>query len=209
VDVLRAQILLLAVWRSREAETAERIEDTTTEVLRREEGIGLIVSGWARAVLYNSLGWHEDTLTAAQPANEERPENLGVSAWVLVEVVEAATRSGRAGGATNAFSGSGRQVRLVAPTGRWAWRPGSAAAEPNAHPEAIERLGRTRVRGELARSHLVYGVWLRREGRPLDARAELRTAHEMLTAMEMYAFAPRASCEPGANTCATHDQDGQ
>jgi ATP/maltotriose-dependent transcriptional regulator MalT len=61
--------------------------------------------------------------------------------------------------------------------------------------ESIERLGRTRVRVELARAHLLYGEWLRRERRRIDAREELRTAHEMLMAMGVEAFAERARRE--------------
>jgi ATP/maltotriose-dependent transcriptional regulator MalT len=61
--------------------------------------------------------------------------------------------------------------------------------------ESIEHLGRTRIRAELARSHLLYGEWLRRQDRRMDARAQLRTAHEMLDAMGMAAFAERARQE--------------
>ena len=61
--------------------------------------------------------------------------------------------------------------------------------------EAIERLGRTRIRVALARAHLLYGEWLRREGRRMDAREQLRTAHEMYAAMGMEGFAERARRE--------------
>ena len=61
--------------------------------------------------------------------------------------------------------------------------------------ESIERLGRTRMRADLARAHLLYGEWLRRERRRVDARAQLRIAHDMLDAMGMDAFAERARRE--------------
>ena len=79
--------------------------------------------------------------------------------------------------------------------------------------EAIERLGRTRLRPELARAHLLYGEWLRRERRRLDARNELRSAHEMFTGFGMEAFAERARVEldatgerPRKRTADTIDQ---
>ena len=74
---------------------------------------------------------------------------------------------------------------------------GGAAAE-GAYREAIGLLGRTQLRPDLARAHLLYGEWLRRENRRLDARAQLRTAHEMLTTIGMAAFAERARHELAA-----------
>ena len=71
--------------------------------------------------------------------------------------------------------------------------PGQAAE--SWYREAIERLGRAGLRTELARAHLLYGEWLRRGGRRVDARAQLRTAHQMLDAMGMAAFAERAGRE--------------
>jgi len=61
--------------------------------------------------------------------------------------------------------------------------------------ESIDRLGRTRIRADLARAHLLYGEWLRRERRRIDARAQLRIAHHMLDTMGMEAFAERAGRE--------------
>ena len=61
--------------------------------------------------------------------------------------------------------------------------------------EAIDRLGRTRLRPDLARAHLLYGEWLRREGRRVDAREQLRTAHDLFVAIGMEAFAERARRE--------------
>ena len=63
------------------------------------------------------------------------------------------------------------------------------------YTEAVERLGRTRLRPELARAHLLYGEWLRREDRRADARHQLRTAHDLFAAMGAEAFAERARRE--------------
>ncbi|WP_433559562.1 helix-turn-helix transcriptional regulator [Pseudonocardia xinjiangensis] len=193
--------LLLSAWQGREAQAAALIESTTAEMLRRGEGFGLIITGYADALLGNSVGRYEDALAAAVRAGAHPPV-MGVEPWlVLVELIEAATRSGQPDRA------AGTLARLVETTGVSGtdWALGiearcrallaDAGTAEGAYREAIARLGRTRVRGELARAHLLYGEWLRRERRRLDARAELRTAHEMFTAMDMQAFARRAARE--------------
>jgi DNA-binding CsgD family transcriptional regulator len=193
--------LLLAAWRGREAEAFELIEATTTEALRRGEGFGLTIAGAAHALLCNSLGRYEDALAAANQACEHPPV-MGVEPWgVLVELIEAATRVGQAGRAADAF----RQLTATTRASGTDWALGIEArsrallsdgpAAESAYREAIDRLGRTRIRGELARAHLVHGEWLRRERRRLDAREQLRTAHEMFAAMGMEAFARRAGRE--------------
>jgi DNA-binding CsgD family transcriptional regulator len=196
--------LLLAAWRGREAEAFQLIETTTEEVLRRGEGFGLIITGAAHALLCNSLGRYEDALAAARRASEHPPV-MGVEPWgVLVELIEAATRSGRpecAAGAldqlveTTRASGTDWALGIEA---RSRALLGEAGAAEAAYREAIERLGRTRIRGELARARLLYGEWLRRERRRLDAREQLRTAHELFSAMGMEAFALRAARELAA-----------
>lgn len=127
---------------------------------------------------------------------------MGLSAWgVLVELIEAATRSGQAERAADALQQLAETARAsgtdwalgIEARSRALLRDGPAAE--SAYREAIDRLGRTRVRGQLARAHLVYGEWLRRGRRRLDAREQLRTAHEMFTGMGMEAFARRAARE--------------
>jgi DNA-binding CsgD family transcriptional regulator len=119
----------------------------------------------------------------------------------LVQLVESAVRSGRRDLAQDALQ---RLAATTAPSGT-DWARGIEArsralvsdddeAEPW-YQEAIDRLGQTRVRGELARAHLLYGEWLRRDGRRADARGQLRTAHDMLTTMGMHGFAERARSE--------------
>jgi DNA-binding CsgD family transcriptional regulator len=189
----------LAAWRGREAEAEELIRATIDDVMSRGEGMGLSISHHARALLYNGLGRYAEARAAAQRAGEH--EDLGVFEWAQVELVEAATRSGGPKAAAAA-------VERLAETTRAAgtdWALGIEArsrallsvddAAEGLYREAIERLGRTRIRVELARAHLLYGEWLRRGGRRVDARQQLRTAHEMCTVMGLEAFAERARRE--------------
>ena len=193
--------LLLVAWRGREAEATRLIEPAMKEVARRGEGIGLAFIGWVKAVLLNGLGRYEDALAVAEQATEY-PQEMGAATWgALVELIEAATRGGRAERARNALQ---RLTRLTSASGT-DWARGLEArscallshgeAAESAYREAIERLGRTRIRGELARAHLLYGEWLRRQRRRTDAREQLRTAHEMFTASGAEAFAQRAARE--------------
>ncbi|GAA1240391.1 LuxR family transcriptional regulator [Pseudonocardia aurantiaca] len=193
--------LLLAGWRGAVSEAVELIEATTTKVLRRGEGIGLTVAEWANALLCNGLGRYEDALAAARQAGEH-PPGLGLSTWAaLVELIEAATRSGQPEHAVDALArlsettrASGTDWALGIEARSRALLSDAEAAE-SAYREAIDRLGRTRIRGELARARLLYGEWLRRARRRLDAREQLRTAHEMFTEMGAAAFAQRAARE--------------
>jgi ATP/maltotriose-dependent transcriptional regulator MalT len=188
--------LWLATFRGREAEASELIEASLDDVMRRGEGMGLNLVYWAKAVLYNGLGRYRDALDAAGHG-EDSPAQL-FSTWALVELIEAATRSGVPERAADALE---RLATRTRPSGS-DWAQGIEArsrallsegetAESH-YREAIDRLGRTRIRVELARARLIYGEWLRRENRPLDAREQLRKAHEMFIAMGMEAFAERA-----------------
>jgi DNA-binding CsgD family transcriptional regulator len=187
-------------WRGREAETSELIEATTQEVADRGEGAGLTLIYYARSVLYNGLGRYEDALAAAQQASAY-PQELGMSTWGLVELVEAATRTGQPQAAADALQ---RLSETTQATGS-DWGLGLEARSrallsdgdgaERLYREAIERLARTRVRFALGRAHLLYGEWLRRERRRLDAREQLRTAHEHFSAFGTEAFAERARVE--------------
>ena len=192
--------LLLAAWEGREAEATELIDAAKADATDRGQGLVLTFTHWASAVLHNGLGRYEDALAAALQATEH-PEELRFSTWALAELVEASARSGNA---ESAADGLLRLAETTRPSGT-DWALGIEARSramlsrgevaETLYREAIERLGRTRIRVELARAHLLYGEWLRRERRSLDAREELRTAHEMLTAIGMDAFAERASRE--------------
>jgi DNA-binding CsgD family transcriptional regulator len=192
--------LLLAVWRGREAEAAALSEAGMKEVVRRGEGLGLTVMQWATAVLYNGLGRYEDALAAAHRAGEGSYEQL-FSKWSAVELIEAATRIGVRHDVADACERLWETTRASGSD----WALGIEArcralmsddeAADRLYREAIDRLERTRVRVELARAHLLYGEWLRRERRRLDAREQLRAAHGMFVAMGAEGFADRAERE--------------
>jgi DNA-binding CsgD family transcriptional regulator len=153
---------------------------------------------WVTAVLCNGLGRYADALAAAQLAIQDP---LFVSMWVLPELVEAAVRSGDGQAAAAALD----RLAETAQAGGTDFGLGFEArcralvSEPLAaeacYREAIERLGRSGHPPELARAQLLYGEWLRREGRRLDAREQLHQAHGMLSAIGMAAFAERARRE--------------
>ena len=158
------------------------------------------VGNYATAVLYNGLARYDDALAAARQATEY-PQDLAFFKWGLVELIEAAARCGKAELAADGLRRLSELPAPVAPTGRLAIEARSRAlltdgeAAEALYRQAIERLERTRVRVELARAHLLYGEWLRRERRRLDAREQLRTAHELFTEFGMEAFAERARVE--------------
>jgi DNA-binding CsgD family transcriptional regulator/tetratricopeptide (TPR) repeat protein len=189
--------VLLAACGGREAEAAALVEATAQEVVRRGEGIGLTVIHWARALLYNGLGRYGEALTAARHATEHPRD----PPRALPELIEAAARCGTPEHAVEALR---RLTDTTRSTGT-DWALGSESysrallsdgeAAEALYREAIERLARTRVRLTLARAHLLYGEWLRRERRRVEARYQLRTAHEMFTAMGTEAFAERAGRE--------------
>jgi DNA-binding NarL/FixJ family response regulator len=192
--------LALAAWRGQEAEARELIDAISTEVTARSEGMGLTVVHWATAVLYNGLGRYGEALTAALRGSAPEDE-LGPTAGALIEVVEAAVRCDTPEPAADAL---GRLTEMTRVSGTdWALGVEAGArallseghAAEDLYREAIERLGRSRVRPVLARAHLVYGEWLRREHRRVDARAQLRVAHDHFTSMGMDAFAQRARTE--------------
>jgi DNA-binding CsgD family transcriptional regulator len=192
--------LLLAAWRGREQETVRLIGSATPEIVARGEGQWLTASNWATAVLYNGRARFEEARVAAEQAREY-PHELGLSNWALTELVEAAARSGKPERAVESIhclsemaSATGSDWALGNVALARAVVGGGEGAE-SSYREAIERLGRTRIRVQLARARLLYGEWLRRESRRIDARAELRAAHDQFTAIGMDAFADRARQE--------------
>ncbi|GLZ48854.1 LuxR family transcriptional regulator [Actinomycetospora sp. NBRC 106375] len=195
--------LLVAGMRGREAEAVPLIEGTVREATAGGQGIAVQYARWSQAILGNGLGRYDEALVAAQDASEDTPE-LFVSTWCVSELVEAAVRCGRP---DRAHDGLERLVEATEASGSdWALGMqarsrallGAGREAESLYQEAVARLSRTGVRPELARTHLLHGEWLRREGRRADARAPLRTAHEMLGAIGMHAFADRARHELAA-----------
>ena len=192
--------VLLAGFRGSEVEATRLIADVMREARAARQGVGIQVCHWVSGILYNALGRYEDALSEAKQAVEDTPE-LWVSAWALPELIEAATRSGETRLAVKALE----PLAEATGAGRTDWGLGvyarcrallSEGEEADGwYREAIDRLSRTRLRPDLARAHLLYGEWLRREGRRRDARHQLRSAREMFVAMGIEGFAGRAERE--------------
>jgi ATP/maltotriose-dependent transcriptional regulator MalT len=169
-------------------------------VLRRGEGLWLAANDWGSAIRYNGLGRYEDALTAAEAA-ADAAHGLGPPILLLAELIEAAARSGQAERATGPLS----QLAEIAQGAGTDWALGTHAraaallvqgeAAERLYREAIDRLTHVRTRATLARAHLLYGEWLRREHRRVDAREQLRVAYTTLADMGMEAFAERARRE--------------
>ncbi len=195
--------LSLAAFRGNQATAAALIGSIMRDVTQRGEGYGIACAEWANAVLSNGLGLPRDAVVAAERAAEYHGD-LGFYRWALVELVEAAVHSGMTETAADAYR---RLTETTSPAGT-DWALGLAARSrallsdgaqaEDGYREAISRLDRPQIRVELARAHLLYGEWLRRENRRADARSQLRTAYEMLDAMGLAAFAERARRELAA-----------
>lgn len=195
--------LLVAAWSGREREDKELIDSIAADFEDREEGIGIVAAHWAGAVLGNGLGRYEEAYAAATTATEH-PEDIPFSSWSLIELIISSVRTGRLDQAAKAHA---TQTEMTSACGtEWAratealsqalLSDGSEAEK--LYREAITRFGRARVRVWLARSHLLYGEWARRERRRVHARRQLRTAREMFAAMGATAFADRAVRELAA-----------
>ena len=190
----------LLVLRGHQAEAGHLIEHSRAELTHRGEGVGLPMLDWAEAVLANGQGRYEDARAAALRATEH-PHALAASNWGMVELIEAAARAGTPDLADAAL----RRLVATTATSGTDWALGIAARSrallldgPDAedlYREATDRLARSRMAVDLARAHLLYGEWLRRERRRMDARAELRVAHDLFSDFGMEAFAERARVE--------------
>jgi DNA-binding CsgD family transcriptional regulator len=187
--------MILAAWRGHEPEASELIEATAEEAAARR----WTSHNYARSVLYNGLGRHEAARDAAWEAF--RPDPVGYGSLLVPELAEAASRS--ADRALLEVAGDWLSERTRVITSEWAFgieaRVRALLSEgevaDSLYRESITHLARTRVRFELARTHLLYGEWLRRERRRIDAREQLRTALDMLRGMGTEAFAGRAERE--------------
>jgi DNA-binding CsgD family transcriptional regulator/tetratricopeptide (TPR) repeat protein len=196
--------IMLAALRGREPELSALLEELITDAKARGEGVALAFAGQAGAILYNGLGRYDEALAAAREAVDGAPHSELSTPSPAAELVEAAIRAGERRIAERALE---RLTLTTRPSGS-DWALGVEArsrallsdgdAAERLYREAIERLQRTRLRLDLARAQLVYGEWLRRERRRLDAREHLRTALELFTSMGAEAFAARAERELSA-----------
>jgi DNA-binding CsgD family transcriptional regulator len=190
----------LAAWRGRELEARDRIEAAMGDVVSRGEGVGVTNAQWSKALLLNGLGRFPEAVVAARQAAEQ-PHELASANWGLSELVEAAARSGQPELAADAFA----RLEVMTNAAGTDWALGTQArahalltdggAAERLYREALERFGRTRQRAELARSRLLYGEWLRESRRRVDAREQLRAAHELFAGIRAEAFAERARRE--------------
>jgi DNA-binding CsgD family transcriptional regulator len=191
--------LPLAGFRGDEAALSKLVEVTEPAAIARAEGVLLTFGEHARALLYNGLANFEAALPAAERASAR--DQLTVSIWSLPELVEAAVRCGRSEAAAAALErliertqAAGTELALgIEARSRALLSEGGAADE--LYCEAVNRLGSCRLAPDGARAHLLYGEWLRRERRRVDAREQLRAAYERFTAIGMEAFAERARHE--------------
>jgi len=195
----------LAALQGRQATVSALIEVTADDVAERGEGIAMSVAEWANALLHNGLGRYSEAMRAAQQAlyYQEYPDlhYPGIANWAAAELVEASARSGM----TETAAATYRWIAEMTSASGTNWALGVEArsralvTEGNGaeslYQDSIMHLGRSRVRAELARAHLLYGEWLRRRRRRGEAREQLRTAQDMLEAMGMEAFAERARRE--------------
>jgi DNA-binding CsgD family transcriptional regulator len=196
---LKYASLMLAAWRGNEADGLKLIEAGRLEATARGEGMGLGVIEWATALIGNGCGRYADALEAAQRGCEH--EDVGLYAWCLAELIEAGARTGATGAASAALDrltdrtrASGTDWALGIEAGSRALLSDTRHAEP-LYREAIDRLARGRGVVHLARARLQYGEWLRRENRRVDAREQLRAAHELFSDIGAEGFAERARHE--------------
>jgi DNA-binding CsgD family transcriptional regulator len=191
--------MMLAAWRGEEDRASELIDATVRDATARGLRRFVILASYAQSVLYNGLGRHDAAREAAWRAFER--DLVGLGPWVVPELVEAASRTGDVALVRTALEWLSERTRVT--SSEWALGIeararallGEGDVADGLYRESIERLGRTRARVELARAHLVYGEWLRRDNRRVDAREQLRTAHELFATMGAEAFADRARRE--------------
>jgi len=191
--------LRLAAWSGQESTVADLVEVMRRGARERGEGCAIAEADYCAAILHNGLGQYELAVDAAE--NAAAPDELVTSSWALYELIEAASRSGEDAVASNAMDRLAERTRASGT----AWAKGTEArsralvedgeAADRLYREAIEWLGRTRMTAHLARARLTYGEWLRREGRRVEAREQLRDAHAAFSSMAAAGFADRAQRE--------------
>jgi len=192
--------VLLAALQGRERHARELIDANAKELASIGEGNGVSLTQWATAALYNGLARYDDAFSAAAAVLED-PDDLAFGPFAAVELVEAASRTGRADAAMAALgrleagtSASGKPWgEAIAARSRALLSEGDAAE--SRYRDAIERLTPTALHLDLGRTRLVYGEWLRRARRNVEAREQLRLAHGLFSDFGMQGFAERARVE--------------
>jgi DNA-binding CsgD family transcriptional regulator len=196
----RYAAVLVAAYRGCEREARELIDAATKDFAARGEGMGVSLTHCATAVLCNGLGRYEEAYVAAEEALTD-PSELWFWPWATVELIESSSRTGRTDSAVPALE---RLTESTAASGtEWAGAVedrcravlSQGALAEKLYRSAIDRLLPTALRLDLARTHLLFGEWLRRENRPVDAREQLRAAHELFTGFGSESFAERARIE--------------
>jgi ATP/maltotriose-dependent transcriptional regulator MalT len=191
--------LTLAGFRGNEAAVSALVGAVEQIATARSDGAVLSFGELARALVYNGLARYHAALPAAESASLR--DELPVMSLSLPELVEAAARSGESETAAAAFErltertqAAGTELALgIEARTRALLSEGAVADE--LYRDAVDRLTSCRYAPDRARAHLLYGEWLRREGSRIDAREQLREAHDMLQAIGMEAFAERARRE--------------
>ncbi len=191
--------LRLAAWRGEAATVSNLLDVMRRGARERGEGGAIAAADYSAAILHNGLGQYELAFDAAE--NAAAPDDPVISSWALYELIEAASRSGQHAVARNAMDRLGGRTRASGT----AWARGIEArsralvgdgeAVEALYREAIEWLGRTRMAAYLARARLTYGEWLRRDGRRVEAREQLRHAYGTFFSMGADGFADRAKRE--------------
>jgi DNA-binding CsgD family transcriptional regulator len=195
--------LLLAGYRGRPVDAVPLFTATIEDSTARGEGLAVQLANSSAAVLHNGLGHYAEALAVAEPAIEDTYQPL-TAQLVLPELIEAAVRTGRADLAREALD----RLSAMTTIERSDWAKGLEARSralvsegqeaEQCYAEAVQRLGHTPLRPELARAHLLYGEWLRRDNRRLDARHQLHAAYHLFTEIGADAFAERARRELAA-----------
>jgi DNA-binding CsgD family transcriptional regulator len=192
--------IALAALRGDRGDASAVLERASADATKRGEGISLTVITWARALLHNGLGVYDQAFAAAKEA-VGCPTNSAAAAWGMIELVEAASRMGELEVAADAAA----RLDAIATSAGTEWalgvgarslalvRPAGAAEE--LYRQSLDHLERCQMRVDLARAHLLYGEWLRRENRRVDARAHLRIAYDEFTLIGIEGFGERARRE--------------
>ncbi|MFC6083997.1 AAA family ATPase [Sphaerisporangium aureirubrum] len=204
--------VLLAAWRGERDRTLGMRERILADATARGEGFAVEAAEWAAATLYLGYGEYGAAAEAARRAYE--PEGLGFTVWVLPELIEAAVRAGDPATAQQAFE----RLAERSATSDTAWARGIEArsqallsddgSAEELYQQAIEHLARSRVAVHRFRAQLIYGEWLRRQNRRVDARVQLKAAYQAFDAMGAEAFARRAERELLATGETVHKRTG-